>query len=106
MRTLAVALVLLFSVSASAGQDDVRTRDILWQLRSPDFIQRLADRARIGPGVRGFAWWETEPCIVMTPPPPLPDARQLEVRAWLRLINHELRHCREGSFHGVGPEKK
>ena len=107
MRTLAAALVLLFSVPASAGQDDARPRDILWQLRSPDFIQRLADRARIGPGVRGFAWWQGgKPCIIMTAPPPADTAPEADIRFYVHLLNHEIRHCAEGFFHGGGPEKK
>ena len=105
MRSLAAALILLFSVSATAGQDDDRTRDILWQIRPAEWIDRLGITFNLGPGVGGLAWHGRTPCIVMTPPPPLPDTRQLEVRAWLRLIHHELRHCREGFFHGGEPRK-
>ena len=98
MRALLAALILLFSASAGQAQDP--ERDILWQMRPPDWINRLGIASGMGPGVGGLAWWGRGPCIVMTPPPPLPDAAHLKIRAWLRLINHELRHCREKrNFH-------
>lgn len=100
MRGLAVVLILLFSVSASAGQADEHTRDILWQIRPAEWIDHLGITFGMGAGVGGLAWWGRGPCIVMTPPPPLPDAAGLEIRKWLRLMHHEIRHCREKrNFH-------
>lgn len=106
MRLLLTALILLFSVSAWSAPPPDKSPDILWQIRPAEWIDRLGITFGMEAGIGGLAWHGRAPCIVMTPPPPLPDARQLEVRAWLRLIHHELRHCREGFFHGGGPEKK
>ncbi len=102
MRALAAALILLFSVSA--GQADEQ-RDILWQIRPPDVIDLIGRRAGFGPGVGGLAWSGRTPCGIMTPTPPFPDEAHLKIRNWLRLMHHELRHCREGFFHGGGPKK-
>ena len=100
MRALIAGLVLLFSVAASAGPAEDQGRDILWLIRSPGYIDTLAQAARLGRGVGGLAWYDATPCVVMTPAPPLPDVSVLQARAFLRLINHELRHCREKrNFH-------
>ena len=100
MRTLAVALILLFSVSASAGQADDHSRDILWQTRAPSFIAHLATASGLGPGRRAIAWWGSEPCIIMTPEPPPETAPEIVIRRWLADLNHERRHCREKqNFH-------
>ena len=108
MRSLlAAALILLLSVSAGLAHDsaasqsvtEVWTPDILWQIRSPGAIDLIGRRAGLGPGVGGLAWSERTPCGVMTPIPPLPDEAYLKIRNWLRLMHHELRHCREGNFH-------
>ena len=96
-RLLTAALILLFSASTWAAPDE--SRDILWQIRPPAWIERLGIAYGMGPGIRGLAWWGRKPCIVMTPLPPLPDAQHLKIRTWLRLIHHEIRHCSEGNFH-------
>ena len=104
MRALIAGLVLLFSVAASAEPAQDGPPDILWLIRSPDYIDMLARATRLGPGVRGLAWYSTRPCVVMTPPPPAEDAPEREIRFYLRLINHELRHCREkANFHKETP---
>ncbi len=108
MRALAAALVLLFSVSAGQAHDrsasqsvtEVWKPDILWLIRPAESIERLGLRARIGPGVLGFAWHDAKPCVIMTPDAPPETAPELEIRKFLRILNHEKRHCREGSFHG------
>ncbi len=99
MRALVAALILLFSVSAWSAPPPDELRDYLWQERPPEWIDRLGITFGMGPGVGGLAWYGRAPCIVMTPPPPLPDVAHLKIRAWLHLINHELRHCAEGDFH-------
>ena len=101
MRALAAILVLLFSVSAWSAPPADESSDILWQIRPAEWIDRLGITFGMGAGVGGLAWYGRNPCIVITPPPPLPDTAHLKIRAWLRLINHELRHCREKrNFHG------
>lgn len=97
MRALVAGFILLFSVSAWAAPDE--SLDILWQIRPPPWIDRFGIATGMGPGVKGLAWWERKPCIVITPPPPFPDAAYLTIRSWLRLIHHEIRHCTEGNFH-------
>lgn len=100
MRFLATALILLFSVSASAGQTDNGSDDILWQTRSPKFITALCIKHDLQPRCRAMAWWGREPCIVMMPPPPAETAPEIVVRSWLGDLNHERRHCRERrNFH-------
>ena len=99
MRPLAAALVLLFSVSVSTVQAHEGSDDILWQIRPPDFIWNLGIRARKGPAVIGFAWHGQEPCIIMTPDSPPETAPEPDIRKFLKILNHEKRHCREGNFH-------
>lgn len=98
MRALATALILLFSVSVSA--EEAHDRDILWLIRSADYIDTLAQASRLGRGIRGLAWYSTRPCVVMTLAPPVESAPEREIRFYLKLLNHELRHCRERkNFH-------
>ncbi len=102
MRLLAAALVL-FLAGANAAPTSATAEDeadILWQLRSAKFIELLGRRGGIGPGVRGYAWWGQNPCIVMTPPPPAETAPEAEIRDYVKLLAHEIRHCREKrNFH-------
>ena len=98
MRGLAVVLILLFSVSASAGTTE--QSDYLWQTRPPDFITALCIKHDLHPRCRAIAWWGQEPCIVMTPEPPSETAPEILIRRWLADLNHERRHCREKqNFH-------
>ena len=107
MRALAAALILLFSVSAGQAHDhsasqsvtEVWKPDILWLIRPAESIELLGLRARKGPGVLGFAWPGAEPCAIMTPDSPPETAPELEIRKFLKILNHEKRHCREGNFH-------
>ncbi len=97
MRVILAGLILLLSVSP--GQAHEGSDDIMWQIRPPDFIWNLGIRARKGPGVIGFAWPGQKPCVIMTPDSPPETAPEPEIRKFLRILNHEKRHCREGSFH-------
>ncbi len=108
MRLLAAALILLFSASAGQAHDrsasesvtEVWKPDILWLIRPAESIERIGRRARKGPGVLGFAWYGAEPCVIMTPDSPLETAPEPDIRKFLRILNHEKRHCREKhNFH-------
>ena len=108
MRALLAALILMFPVSAGQAHDnpasqsvtEVWTPDILWLIRPAESIERLGLRARMGPGVRGLAWYGAEPCVIMTPDSPPETAPELEIREFLKILNHEKRHCREKrNFH-------
>ena len=100
MRALLTVLIILFSVSASAGTAQDSSADYLWQTRSPEFIAALCVEQGLHPRCRAIAWWGQEPCIVMTPAPPSESAPEIILRRWLRDLNHERRHCREKrNFH-------
>ncbi len=100
MRALLTAIILLFLVWPSPGQAHEGENDILWQIRPPNFIANLAADLGLGPRRRGLAWYDRTPCVVMTRPPPSETAPEADIRAWLWVMNHELRHCRERrNFH-------
>ena len=108
MRPFLAALILLFSVSVGQAHDrsasqsvtEVWKPDILWLIRPAESIEHLGLRAGKGPGVLGLAWYGAEPCAIMTPDSPHETAPELEIRKFLRILNHEKRHCREKrNFH-------
>ncbi len=101
---LATALILCLAASGStviaAGGHNEQAADYLWQTRSPDFIAALCVKQGLDPRCRAIAWWGRDPCIVMTPPPPVETTSEIVIRRWLRDLNHERRHCREKrNFH-------
>lgn len=93
-----VTAAVLLVITACGSQSAASSLDVLWQLRSADTIERTGRLYGHGQGVGGLAWPSETPCRIMTPPPPVAgDIGELLV--WEAIVQHELRHCREGAFH-------
>lgn len=122
MRPLAVALVLLFSVSAGTGQADngsldmekmanpfTARRDVFWFVRTPAQISEEAIKRGLPKDTWALSWFNGPLDQIMTPPPPdIPltnrgwkwamfqrDALRFGIR-----FAHEYKHLKDGHFHG------
>lgn len=84
---LALLAGMVLLLGCAVPYPKIKDIDILWKVRSPAEISRIAAEYGLPKSTTGLAWHDGSPCVIMTPPPPN------------RILVHEFRHCVEGDFH-------
>jgi len=91
-KLLFVSLLLLLTF-CEANRERILAQEvepgILVEIRPPNYIKELGRTYGYKNAV-GLSFYHTEPCRII-----VPELTTQTIRLW----QHEIRHCRDGSFH-------